>query len=248
MPKEATAVLFSGGSDSTLAAAMAAKNTSRIYLVTYEHSFMFRHHKIDVNVSSLQKVFPQTEFIHHKEDINRLFKKLYFDRLVPYIRQYGTMILPWICGACKLAMHINTINFCNRRNIKNVCCGAHQESARIFPAQMPGIIDLIRELYMTNGIKYKTPVYEKDRPDRILFEKGIISNPNMKKQHLIYSTQYTCPLGIILHAHSRLFYRPLLGLSRYQRKIQELFEAKLIDMNQILTGMVENEYPRDKQS
>ena len=62
------AVLFSGGSDSTLAAVIAARQAATVHLVTYAHPFMLFHAKIDINIaacvrSSLTRTSRSTERI-----------------------------------------------------------------------------------------------------------------------------------------------------------------------------------------
>ncbi|MEE9443310.1 MAG: 7-cyano-7-deazaguanine synthase [candidate division Zixibacteria bacterium] len=244
------AVLFSGGSDSTLAAAIAAERFRQVYLVTFQHPFMLRHDKININISALRRKYPDCNFIYHKEKINSLYKRLYFGKYVSYIKKYGSMVIPWICGACKLSMHLKTIAFCGSNNICHVFCGAHEESAHIFPAQMPKIIERTQKIYQNYGIAYETPVYRKDRTDKILFDMGIIQNPNVKQQHLIYSTQHTCLLGVLLHAHSQIYYKPLFGLPQYQRNAYRFFSSKIedIDMDTLLQGMENNGNSRPEQS
>ena len=232
------AVLFSGGSDSTLAAALAAERFNRVYLVTYSHPFMFFHDKVPINISNLRSVFPDNEFIEHHDQITPLFKHLYFSDFLKYLRANRTMMVSWICGACKLAMHIETIQFCKAKGIQHVWCGAHEESSAIFPAQMESVIEDTRRLYARSGIVYETPVYRLGRTDRILKDRGILDHGNIKDQHLIYSTQHTCILGMILHAHSRLYYHRIHGLDAYRRKAGDIVRSKIGELTEDeLTGV-----------
>jgi len=223
-------VLFSGGSDSTLAAALAADQFKRIHLVTYSHAFMAFHEKIEINVKRLKKHYPENEFIRHHHSINPLFKRLYFKNYLFYFRRFGTMIVPWICGACKLAMHVETIKYCKKRNLRHVSCGANRESSGIFPAQMKPVIEQFKKLYERHGIEYRTPVYQLERTDRLLLDMGIVKEENLKDQHLFYTTQHTCPLGILLHAHSRLYYTRIHGLKRYREKAARMMREKILDL------------------
>ncbi len=71
---DGVAVLFSGGSDSTLAAVLAAERFKRVCLVTYSHPFMFFHKKVEVNIPKLEEAFPDVEFTRHKESITVVFQ------------------------------------------------------------------------------------------------------------------------------------------------------------------------------
>jgi len=228
---DSVAVLFSGGSDSTLAAAIGAERFSRVWLVTYRHGFMMFHDKIGRNVERLRRAYPGTEILTHHERISRSFAQIYFNGLGRRLLRYRTMTVPWLCASCKLAMHLATIEFCSEHRVAHVYCGAHEESASIFPAQMEPVIEELQRLYRTHGITYETPVYHAGRTDRRLKDMGIIDDGNLKDQHLVYSTQHTCPLGVALHAHSRLYYTRIHGRSRYEERahamVRETIEERL---------------------
>ena len=137
------------------------------------------------------------------------------------------MMVSWICGACKLAMHLKTVQFCKTNDIPHVWCGAHEESSAIFPAQMESVIEDTKKLYARSGIAYETPVYRLGRTDHILKARGILDRGNIKDQHLIYSSQHTCVLGMILHAHSRLYYHRIHGLDCYRRRAHHIVRSRM---------------------
>jgi hypothetical protein len=238
------AILFSGGSDSTLAAVLAAERFKRVYLITYSHPFMFFHDKVRINARNLKNAFPDNEFLEYHGQITSLFRHLYFSNFLKYLRTHRTMMVSWICGACKIAMHLKTIQFCKTNGISHVWCGAHEESSAIFPAQMEPVIEDTKRLYAGSGIVYESPVYRLGRTDHVLRDRGILDQGDIKDQHLIYSTQRTCALGVILHAHSRLYYHRIHGLDCYRRrahaivrsKIGELTANELIDMDRAGPG------------
>ena len=35
-----------------------------------------------------------------------------------------------------------------------------------------------------------------------------------KKEHVYFSTQHSCYVGLVIHAHARLYYRPFRGRDR----------------------------------
>ncbi len=62
------------------------------------------------------------------------------------------------CGFCKLAMHVRTLLYCLDNGIKTVADGSNRNMS-FFPAQMPEVVLLVRELYKSFGIEYVTPVF-----------------------------------------------------------------------------------------
>jgi hypothetical protein len=213
----AIAVLFSGGSDSTMAAVLAARRAESVHLISYSHPLMFFHEKIDINIPRLKEKFPETSFEVHRENVTRLYRRLYFRGFLRSLARRGTMLVPHLCGACKLAMHYATVAYCQAHGIANVYCGAHEESARVFPAQMESVIEDTQRMYARHGITYESPVYRGGRTDRTLHDLGLIDDPKMKDQHLFYTTQHTCPVGALVHVYSRLHQAGGRGRENYQR-------------------------------
>jgi hypothetical protein len=226
--EKAIAVLFSGGSDSTMAAVLAARRAGSVHLISYSHPFMFFHEKIDINIPRLREKFPETSFEIHRENVTRLYRRLYFRGFLPALARRRTMLVPHLCGACKLAMHYATVAYCRAHGISSVYCGAHEESARVFPAQMEPVIEETQRMYARHGITYEAPVYRAGRTDRTLHELGLIDDPKMKDQRLFYATQHTCPVGALVHVYSRLHRAGRRGHENYQRTahamVRELIE------------------------
>ncbi len=240
------AVLFSGGSDSTLAAVIAARQAAVVHLVTYAHPFMLFHRKIDINIARLREKFPDTRFEVYREDLTRPYRRLYGRHILRKLVRRRTMLVPHACGACKLAMHYATVGYCRRRGITRVYCGAHEESSRVFPAQMEPVIGDVRRMYERYGITYETPVYHGGRTDRTLHELGIIDNPRMKDQHLFYTTQHTCPIGALVHIHSRLYYTKLWGHEKYERTSHEMVRELMADTEEAALRTSVHDDPGDQ--
>jgi len=224
----AIAVLFSGGSDSTLAAALAAERAESVHLVSYAHPFMLFHEKIDINIPRLRAKFPETRFEVYRENITPLYRRLYLHRHLRNLARRRTMLVPHLCGACKLAMHYATVAYCRGHGISHVYCGAHEESSGVFPAQMTPVIEDTRRMYARHGITYESPVYHAGRTDRKLHELGLIDDPTMKDQHLFYTTQHTCPVGALVHIYVRLR-RAWPGADERYRRIAHAMVRELIE-------------------
>jgi len=243
----AIAVLFSGGSDSTLAAVLAARRADSVHLLTYAHPFMFFHKKIDINIGRLREKFPATHFETHRENITRLYRRLYGRRFLGNLGRHCSMLVPHMCGACKLAMHYATVDHCRRRGIAHVYCGAHEESSRVFPAQMEPVIEDMQRMYARYGITYESPVYHGGRTDETLYELGLIDDPHMKDQRLFYTTQHTCPIGALVHIHSRFYYTKLWGHEKYEQTSCAMVRKLMVDTEVATLGASSREDPGDQQ-
>ena len=92
-------IIYSGGSDSTLAATFGAEEFDRVHLLTFHHFAMLREGKTRVNIENLKRVFGKDKFIWTTIGINPLFKSLfklnYLNALKNY-KDYAPTILT--CG------------------------------------------------------------------------------------------------------------------------------------------------------
>jgi len=184
--KNKCCVLYSGGSDSTLVAFIAAKRHSAVHLLTFKHLGMKNVQKSTKNVSLLKNRFGKEKFIHQVININRLYNKIYSRKHFRNILKYKFHLLYHICGACKYSMHISTLIYCLKNKIGSVYDGANIERQREDPTQMPTLLPLIKKLYNHYNIRFKNVVYsnkDNSSSDKILFNKGLFNDANVKKDN-----------------------------------------------------------------
>lgn len=210
---DAAAVLFSGGSDSTLTASLLSERHAVVHLLTYHHRAMRFVEKSRRAVLALQQAHGPARFIHRLVDINPLMNRLFTSALPADLHHYGTYALPMCCGACKLAMHVQTILYCRDRGIRHAADGSNIELSELFPEQMQPVLALYRELYARYGIAYSNPVFDVGGSDRRLIERGITALGNSKAQHVVYGTQHSCAAGVMLYAFTLGVGVPILGTS-----------------------------------
>ncbi|MBI5452894.1 hypothetical protein HY945_05535 [Candidatus Gottesmanbacteria bacterium] len=160
-------VLYSGGTDSTLTAALMAERFEKVHLITYERFGIFSATNPVINVQKLKQKFGDDKFTHRIIREDRLFKYVSYERYLYNLVKYRFFLLS-TCGLCKLSMHIRTIIFCLNNKIFNVCDGAHQDM-RLFPDQMISVINEIRKMYAVFGIEYTNPVFDFEGPKNIDF-------------------------------------------------------------------------------
>lgn len=174
-------VLFSGGTDSTLAAALQQENFNKVHLVTYDRFGIYAIENSKVNAQMLIDKYGPDRMEHHLINIDNIFKHVSYEKYLKNIIKHKLMLLS-TCGLCKLAMHIRTVKFCQDNKIKYVSDGANQ-GMNMFPAQMKGVIDQLKKMYEHFGIQYSNPVFEYEPPE----EGGFVKMENL---HLV--SQLSC--------------------------------------------------------
>jgi len=175
MSSKSVGILFSGGTDSTLTAALLAKEYTEVHLITFDRLGIFEVKNSEKNYIRLKKKYPETQFIYHVIDFNEVFKKISYKNYIKNLTKYGFMNLS-TCGLCKLSMHIAMIAYCLDNKIKYVSDGANR-GMEIFPAQMDIIIEKLRDFYDSYGISYTNPVFDYAPPE----EKSLIKDKEMAK-------------------------------------------------------------------
>jgi predicted subunit of tRNA(5-methylaminomethyl-2-thiouridylate) methyltransferase len=160
-------VLFSGGTDSTLAAALCAAKFDRVRLVTYERFGIANVENSRLNATMLMERFGPDKITHEIINIDELFKHVAYERYWESFKRHGFMLLS-TCGLCKLSMHVRTVKYCVDNGIKSVCDGANS-GMTMFPDQMKSVVEKLHAMYAEFGIDYSNPVFEYDAPDEPSF-------------------------------------------------------------------------------
>ena len=173
MEKTNAIVLFSGGTDSTLTAAMYAKKYDKVHLITYDRFGIFEVENSRNNAKKLQDKYGQDKFVHKIIKFDKIFKKVAYQKYVKNILKHGFMNLS-TCGLCKLSMHVMTVVYCLENDIKIVADGANK-GMEIFPAQMDTVLNEIRTMYSEFDIIYSNPVFDHNPPE----DKSHIKDENM---------------------------------------------------------------------
>lgn len=250
------AVLFSGGTDSTLAAALMAERFDKIHLLTYSRFGIFSSRNAERNAQVLKNRFKDTCFAQRIIKINKLFKYLSYEDYLGYLFRYRFFLLS-TCGLCNLAMHARTIVFCLENNISEACDGANK-SMRLFPAQMPSVAEEIKKMYSGFGINYSLPVFHLENPsdtgfmDRLgiknilpdfefgennacakdttgykLFELGLMPAANVKGTVLDRKMQPRCFQFILFRIFAQWYYLYNHTYEQYEKMVLEFFTQKI---------------------
>ncbi|MFC2162683.1 hypothetical protein ACFLRF_03305 [Candidatus Altiarchaeota archaeon] len=215
-------VLYSGGSDSTLAAAIAARKAKTVYLITYKRFGFFSPDLVSHNMHALEHKFPEVRFVSEIIDIESEYRDVAYSNHLGDLRKYG-LITQSVCGLCKVAMHWRTIKECMKKGVHLVYDGA-VESTNIFPAQNKRImLDGLSGLYREHGITYENPVYDMDT-QRMLFKEGII--PSDKYKGTSKDIQPVCSQQLLFTRFVD-YYLAKHSFSEYEERVGEYYREKL---------------------
>jgi len=220
-------VMFSGGSDSTLTASLLWERHSHVHLLTYRHAAMQFEEKCLRSYERLQRAHGAERFTHQFINLNALMKQLFVKPIVRDLKTYGTYALPMCCGACKLAMHVQTILYNHKHGITEAADGSNVELSELFPEQMPEVLEQYRLLYERYGIKYANPVFNVNRSDHVLFDRGVTEQREFKNQHLLYTNQHSCMAGAMLYGYTLGVGIPMIGRSADRSTAETYIKAKV---------------------
>lgn len=230
--KKVCAVLYSGGCDSTLAAALVADKYDKVRLITYDRLGFFKTREDPkVNLDRLKRKFGNDKFSFEVFNMDDVFKKVQYDNYLYYVKKYGPICMS-VCGLCKLAMHYQTIMYCARHSIVDVCDGAVREMS-VFPAQnmdiaLKGIIDL----YASFDINYFNPVYDIGKDvEKVLYDMEII--PSRKHKATREDRQVVCSQQI-LFAKFVGYYISDNSWDEYVKNLHAFYSEKIKDVENIL--------------
>ena len=219
-------VLFSGGSDSTLVAALALETHSRIELLTCSRSWMFFIENSANTARRLEQTYGEDRISQRFFDINEPFRALFQGNKSADLRRYQTHLSLLVCLACKMSMHGAAIVHNLQNGLKHTVDGARRETDW-FPAQMAVVKERMQELHRGYGLTLDSPVYDMEATDEELHRMGLTEDKRLKGQFLLHDTQPSCAFGSVAHVYSRLFYGPFFGSDTREADALEYFGAKL---------------------
>lgn len=248
-------VLYSGGTDSTCAAALIAEGFDKVHLLTYRSFGFSSIANTKVNVKRLKDKFGEDKFVHKIIDVEKIFKNIAYSKYFYNLIKYKFFLLT-TCGFCKLAFHIRSLIYCLENNIKHICDGV-DKNLSLFPTHIPDVKDEISNMYSRYGITYIAPVYELKQPrnigylsklnlelldlqtsdneseakgsttGEILYKMGILPVENVKGTKMDRKMQYRCFQFILFYIFARWYYLPTYGYQRYKEMCLNFYKEKM---------------------
>ena len=126
-------------------------------------------------------------------------------------------------------MHTQTIIYNLENNIHYTADGANQESSFTLPAQMIGVIKLLKKFYRKFGINYDNPIYTEGRTDWKLYKLGITNKKNKKfpDEYIFHETGPSCYNGSIHNIFIRFYYLQYYGKDMHKKNSIRYFKDKI---------------------
>jgi tRNA(Ile)-lysidine synthase TilS/MesJ len=227
-------VLFSGGSDSTLTAALLADKFKKLHLITCKFSGMFNPSKSTINLERLRKKFSNNEFVYSIIDIEEYFRKYLYENYLKNFFKYG-LYIENVCLACKLAMFTGAVKYCLENKLNYIASGANKTSGIVFADQMEENLEVLKKMLQKFSIEYITPTYEIKHSDWTLYDLGITPVKQVKwPSPEAYKEQPGCYFGkmhsIIVHG----YFFPFYGKEKFHKLVHRNFLNKLKVVEEML--------------
>jgi hypothetical protein len=212
--KAHAAVLFSGGTDSTLAAAQILEDCDRVTLLTFDPGYLYFLKNTRVHAEKLAAKFGADRVEHKIIDIREFVKQILGSDVKGDLGEYGFNMTSLVCLGCRLSMHAYAIVWCIQNQVPYLVDGSIRAQSTI-PEQMESVIRRNRRFYSEKyGIHHFSPIYEESESDRRLEELGIADKRRLKRQFILFDTQATCAFGVPADVYGRLFYGKLVAGQR----------------------------------
>jgi hypothetical protein len=238
-PKKAhAAVLFSGGTDSTLAAAQMLEECDRVTLLTFDPGYLFFINRTRVHAKKLQEVFGADRVEHQIIDIRHYIRDIAGADIPADVKEYGFNLASLVCLSCRLSMHAFAITWCLENGVPYLADGSIRAQSTV-PEQMETVIRRNRRFYSQEyGIHHFSPIYEESESDRRLEELGIADKRRLKRQFILFDTQATCAFGVPADVYGRIFYGPMVGDQR-EKDSEQLCREKYPLMQDTIVKNIE---------
>lgn len=219
------ALLFSGGSDSTLAACRLAEVFPVVHLNTFDRpGFLATRSFPASRMERLSARFPQSRLVHRVIDAGGFYHEVESWGGGRALKDYGWLALD-TCGHCKAALHWRNLVFCIDNGIRYAADGA-VTGAEQFAEQNPRILmPQLAALYARFGVTLLRPCYESGLSvEDELFELGVTDARKIKLTSK--DLQVVCTQQILFAMMMRLYLRGR-SFERYEKEASAYLAWKL---------------------
>lgn len=107
--QEQVTVMFSGGTDSMLAAAIGAETFKKVHLVTFHTSQMSHWERSRKGAQMLIDRYGADKVVHRIIDNDLLFRKLYLGNYFRDLKRYGLYLTCMVCPAYGLGFQVRSL-------------------------------------------------------------------------------------------------------------------------------------------
>ena len=184
--QEQVAIMFSGGTDSLLAAAIGAETFKKVHLLTFHVSQMSNWERSRVAAQLLIDRYGADKVVHRIIDNDALFRKLYMGQYFRDLRKYGLYTNCTVCMSCGFAFRVRSLVYARKYGCRYLWDGLQSEGAteHLYPILDPHRQKIVVEFCREYGVIKESPVYDISRTDHVLYEKGITDRKQLKLRAL----------------------------------------------------------------
>ena len=201
------AVLFSGGTDSTLAAVLMLEEGRDVTLLTFNPGFVLFMENARTNARRLEDQYGLDRVRHEYLQNVEPTRRILWSDTGRDLREYGFNMSSLVCLGCRMAMHARAIIHCLAHGLPYLVDGSIADQSTV-PEQLPSVLQRHRQYYLEEfGIHHRSPIYDESRSDNRLAQMGVEGQKDLKKQFILFDTQGTCPFGVTADVYGRMFYR-----------------------------------------
>jgi len=238
-------MMFSGGTDTTLAAARLLDDHAcdRLHLLTFCNGICVRVDNSRVHADELRRMYGADRIVHESIPVADLLRRLRspFGDLV---RRYHSTLVFDLC--CRLSMECAAIVYAVRNGITGICDGTNVDQGRLF-LERPEYLQVGREFFAGYGIEFFNPVYERSggRVGRRaeLVRRGFTTGPRFFERLNITSCLFTQPFCLM--AFHTFFFTSFLTnapglrgfIARHNLSLEKAIELRL-DRQKIARGWI----------
>ncbi len=224
-PERTAVVLYSGGSDSTLAAIRTAMRFERVHLLAFTRRGVWGREPVAFQAGRLGRFFGDPgKFTLRVLRTDRLCRHVMYERYFHHLRRHGLLVAS-MCGLCKVSFHWRALIYCLEHGIRHVADGAVRV-ANVCPEQNEAILlQRWKGLYRGFGIEYENPVYEEgDQVEALLHEMRFNPTPVVKGTKL--DRQMVCEQQVLYAMFLRVALRRW-PFPEFERRMAAFYGEKL---------------------
>ncbi len=158
--KKELVMMFTGGTDTTLAADRIAEagEYDRLHLLTFCNGICVRVEHSRIHAEELVKKHGSDLISHEIIYVTELFKTIR-SPLKPMIKEYDSTLTFDLC--CRLSMESRAIMYALDHGLSEVCDGTNIDQGRLF-LERPEYLRVSKAFFASFGIRYFSPVYAKE--------------------------------------------------------------------------------------
>ncbi len=216
-------VLFSGGSDSTLAAALYAEQGYQVHLVTLDRfSYVRVTEYTEHNYKKLVAIYGQDRFVRSVLNIEKWHKLLNYERYFYFAKRYGLAVVA--LNFSKLSLHWRSLIYAIQNDIEVIADGAVPYMKLYLDQNQKIALGGFQDLYQHFGIRHESPVWDlAEDVEQLLYNRGINKRPQVRgsedDKQVFYAEQFVFALFA-------KYYCMKHGEEGYEKIMTELYKEK----------------------